>query len=176
MVVIAVLGLMYGMDTYVIAPWAHGDGPKLTGTWVGAFVTPTGRHGVLELALRHEPAMRRGDMGSKGRGRLTGTARSCGLVDWPAYDLAGSANRSATDVSIVITVPHPAPSGYYVHELRGRWAGDSLLLAGVLSSYAGLTHTYHGGAADENQATHITLRPGADTDFDKACAAKQRRT
>jgi hypothetical protein len=73
-------------------------------------------------------------------------------------------------VTIVIAPPRPAPNGMYFHELRGSWSGDSLRLSGVLASYAGNTSTYHGGAPDENQPTHLTLHPGADADFDRLCA------
>lgn len=169
MVVVIVAVLLFAFDRYVIAPWAHG-GPLLTRTWVGEFRTPTGRHGVLELDLHHEFTGRRGrDYTRRGYGVLTGTAHSCGLVQWPAYDLRGGASRSGSDVYIVITVPSPAPAGLYWHELRGSWSGDTLRLSGVLSAYAGTTHTVHGGAVDESQATQIILHPGSLTEYDRAC-------
>jgi len=169
--IVALLGVAwYGFDTYILAPWAHGSGPLLTRTWVGQFQTPEGRHGVLELRLTHVMTGRRGrDWDRRGRGLLRGTARSCGLASWPTYDLGGSANRSADDVSIVIAPPRPAPNGMYLHELRGSWSGDSLHLSGVLAAYAGNTSTYHGGAPDENQPTHFTLHPGTDAEFDRLC-------
>lgn len=169
LVIVAVI--FYAFDRYVIAPWAHGA-PRLTRTWVGDFRTPSGRHGALELDLRHQISGQRGrDVTRSGRGVITGTAHSCGLVQWPAYDLHGSANRSGSDVVIVIDQPSPAPDGLYWHDLRGSWSGDSLRLSGVLSAYAGTTHTYHGSAVDENQPTRITLHPATTTDYDRACRA-----
>ena len=170
-VLIIVAVVLYAVDAILIAPWAHGDGPVLTRTWVGAFQSPGGHRGVLELTLQHGFRRRGFATGYRGRGLLAGTARSCGLVDWPAYDLTGTADRSASDVSVVIGVPHPAPAGLYLHELRGAWSGDSLRLSGVLAAYAGTTNSYHGGAIDENQPTHVTLHPGTDADFDQACRA-----
>jgi hypothetical protein len=170
-VLLAAIGIgWYEFDAIIAAPWAHGSGPLLTRTWVGAFQSPGGRRGVLEMTLERDWG-RPGTHGQGYRGRplLKGSARSCGLVDWPAYDLTGTANRSASDVNIVIAVPRPAPPGLYLHELRGSWSGDSLRLAGVLAAYAGTTNSYHGGAIDENQPTHFTLHPGTAGDFDHAC-------
>lgn len=163
-----VIGALWAFDAYVVAPWAHGEGPLLTRTWVGAFRTPEGRSGALELNLYHNYSHRR-SWGYRGHGLLAGTARSCGLASWPRYDLTGTASRSGDDVIIVIAPPRPAPAGMYLHELRGSWSGDSLRLSGVLASYAGTTSTYHGGAPDENQATRFTLHPGTDSDFDRLC-------
>ncbi len=153
-----------------MAPWAHGKGPLLTRTWVGAFHTPDGRTGALELRLEHvfRGRQQRG-WGYRGHGLLGGTARSCGLAKWPTYDLTGSASRSGDDVIIVIAPPRPAPSGLYWRDLRGSWSGDSLRLSGVLAFYAGTTSTYHGGALDENQPTQLALHPGTDSDFDRLC-------
>ncbi|HZS58237.1 MAG TPA: hypothetical protein VFA43_03140 [Gemmatimonadaceae bacterium] len=170
--VIAVcIGALYAFDVYLVAPWAHGDGPLLTRTWIGQFHTPEGRSGALELTLYHtwDQGRRRYSWDRRGHGTLGGTARSCGLASWPRYDLTGSASRSGDDVIIVIAPPRPAPAGLYLHELRGSWSGDSLRLSGVLATYAGTTSTYHGGAPDENQPTHFTLHPGSDADFDKLC-------
>ena len=166
-----VIGALYALDVYLVAPWAHGDGPLLTRTWVGQFHTPEGRSGTLELKLYHEYSSGRNHQSwdRRGHGLLNGTARSCGLATWPRYDLTGSASRSGDDVIIVITPPRPAPAGMYLHELRGSWSGDSLRLSGVLASYAGTTSTYHGGAPDENQATQFTLHPGTDADFERLC-------
>jgi hypothetical protein len=170
-VLLAAIGVgWYEFDAVIAAPWAHGSGPLLTRTWVGAFQSPGGRRGVLEMTLQRDWG-RRGTHGQGYRGRplLKGSARSCGLVDWPSYDLRGTADRSGSEVIIVVAVPSPAPDGLYLHELRGSWSGDSLRLAGVLSAYAGTTHTIHGSAIDENQPTHFTLHPGSDGDFDHAC-------
>jgi hypothetical protein len=167
-VVATVVGL-YAFDAYVIAPWAHGNGPQLTRTWVGEFHTPGGNHGFLELDLQHPYATGRNRNYSHGRGLLNGTAHSCGLAQWPAYTLQGTATRSGNDVNIQIAAPRPAPAGLYWHELRGAWSGDSLQLSGVLAAYAGTTSTYHGGAVDENQPTRMTLHPGTQDEFDRAC-------
>lgn len=167
--------VFFAFDTYLIAPWAHGDGSRLTGTWVGEFRSPSGRHGFLEIELHHDTwSGGRGhrNWSRRGYGLLSGTALSCGLVDWPKYDLTGGANRSGSDVSIVIAVPQPAPAGMYWHELRGSWSGDSLRLSGVLAAYAGTTHTVDGGAIDENQTTHIALHPGTSVEYYRSCRAQ----
>jgi hypothetical protein len=168
-IVVVAIGALYAFDATLVAPWAHGSGPLLTRTWVGEFHTPEGRRGVLELRLYHTFNSRHRGWDRRARGLLGGTARSCGLATWPTYDLTGAASSSGDDVSIQIAPPRPAPSGLYLHELRGSWSGDSLRLAGVLAFYAGNTNTYHGGAADENQPTRFTLHPGTDSDFDRLC-------
>ena len=162
------VGALYAFDAYIVAPWAHGSGPLLTRTWVGQFHTPEGRTGALELDLYHSYSHRR-SWGYHGYGLLGGTARTCGLATWPRYDLRGEASRSGADVIIVVAVPQPAPSGLYVHELRGSWSGTTLQLHGVLGSYSGTTHTVHGAAPDESQPTQFTLQPGTDADFDHLC-------
>ena len=162
------VGAIYVLDAYLVAPWARGDKP-LTRMWVGVFQTPEGRRGALELTLYHTYSSRHRGWDRRARGLLGGTARSCGLASWPRYDLRGAASRSGDDVLIVIAPPSPAPTGLYLHDLRGSWSGDSLRLAGVLAYYSGNTHTVHGAAPDESQATQLTLHPGTDADFDKLC-------
>ena len=165
---VVAIGALWAFDATLVAPWAHGDHP-LTRTWVGAFQTPEGRHGVLELQLYHTYSSRHRGWDRRARGLLGGTARSCGLATWPRYDLTGAASGSGDDVIIVIAPPSPAPTGLYFHDLRGAWSGDSLRLAGVLAYYAGTTHTVHGVAPDESQPTHLALHPGTDSDYSRLC-------
>jgi len=162
----------YPPDALFSAPWAysrHGR-PYLTRTWVGSFVTPAGRSGALLLDLHRSRIYRGGSVSRvNGWASIEGIARTCGLNTWPAEDIAGSANRSGSRLSIGFAGPRYAPRGWYFDVATGSWSGDTLRVAATLEQRAGPTSTTGGSDPDTRDSTRIVLTPGTESDYDAQC-------
>jgi len=172
-IVLAIVGIgaaAWWYDIAIAAPWSHGDGPRLTRAWIGTVRTPSGKVGTLALDVhRYAFGGPRRFVYQAGRVAIRADARLCGLT--PSVDavtMYGTANQSASDVSLRARVPDRAGAGLTVRVLRGAWRGDTLELATVLVR-AGHA-PYRADDPDENERIDIMLRPADGAAFDAPCA------
>lgn len=136
LVIVAVgIGLAYGFDMLVTAPWAYGifGRSTLTGSWTGTVQARSGARYAFYLQLEHSryftdlPTTE--GTGRGGLGKLFGSLTWCAR-DGPTRNLTveGTANHSASDVTIGVHVPdHPRP-GLYPSSFHGAWHGSTLAL------------------------------------------------
>jgi len=172
-VVVTAIVTGYTPDSVVSAPWAysHGGRPVLTRTWVGSFVTPADRRGALLLDLHRTTGYRGVAPVSRihGWATFTGIARTCGVSDWPAEDIGGSANRSGSRLTIGFEGPGVAPRGWYFDVMSGSWSGDTIRAAATLEQRAGPTSTVGGPDRDTRDSTRVVLVPGSEADYAARC-------
>lgn len=136
LVIVAVaLGLVYGFDILVTAPWAYGifGRSTLTGSWTGTVQTQRGARYVFYLHLEHSRYFT--DLPTtEGTGR-GGLGKIFGSLSWCARDgltrsltVEGTADHSASHVNIGVHVPDHPRSGLYPSSFHGAWHGSTLAL------------------------------------------------
>lgn len=133
-VVIAVVFVVEnGGDYLLFAPWAYGwfGQPTLTGTWVGTMTTHSGVRYVVYLQLERDRNYKGTPLNSRGgEADIDGHAAWCarGVPGTTTTTIFGSANRSASNMSLGTHMLLNPPPGPYPLYFRGAWHGTTLVL------------------------------------------------
>jgi hypothetical protein len=176
-IVVLILGLAFaaGFD-YVDAPWSWGvfGQPTLTGEWVGSFRLPEGQLGAAYLNLTHDHNATHDVRGASYIHNLppfNGTAQGCiGTAEVQTYSLDGGATANGQDVEMTLRAQKPTIPNFALHELKGTWNGDTLTLAGTVTTILDTKgSTMLKSEPNQTQPTAIVFRKGGQADFEKAC-------
>jgi hypothetical protein len=178
LVAIAAYGVIWGIDAYVDAPWAHSIGGRstLTGHWTGSLTAHASSGGLVSLEIiRGSGAKRRGVPQMFDDSRLTGRPLLHGTATWCRpdgttrhYTFRGSATHSGDSVTITFTPPSlPNGASQELQETHGVWTGPTLVLTGLMQSY--LAQPGHPRRAATTPDT-LSLHPAPKGATDTACS------
>jgi hypothetical protein len=172
----ALLVLSVGSDWFDRAwryPWSNAASgrPTLTGQWVGALATGSGRpRGVFLELERDIPEPRRR---CRGCSTIKGRALTCDEGGREQrYRVTGNPDdRRATRLHLgTIPTADPPPDGLELGTLVGRWDGDGLLaLAAEFHWRKGTSAISGTDDPDTGVDAPVRLRRGSETEFRAAC-------
>jgi hypothetical protein len=167
------LGIDYGADALLFAPWAYGilGRPTLTGGWDGTLRTLGGTQYAVYLQLNRSQSSRGTFLNSRGRADLDGHLSWCARgVPSATSRVYGTANRSASIVILEASAPpHPRP-GLLPYEFRGAWHGSTLVLHVLFRVYNGHAYVYSTAIPDEVRAVRLALQKRGYSAYQAACA------
>lgn len=173
-------GFSFAADAAFDAPWAYSipGGQTLTGTWEGAFTTPSGIRFALFLEL-HRPVLANGSpqMQDYRGALLAGEASWCDSQGRAASRLPVTGavpaftgfNGSADRVEIDLENGDDPQRGLVLLNLQGSWAGDTLTLKPMFATWNGSTYVYSGDNPDISGRITIVLKKVRYDAFPAAC-------
>jgi hypothetical protein len=165
------VGLDYGGEYVIFAPWAFGltGRPTLTGDWMGTLRAPNGTPQEIYLQLGLDQTHNGTFLNTRGRADLDGHLSWCAPgIRTTTSEIYGSANRSASSVIVAVNYPGHPRAGLDPFEFHGAWHTSTLVLRVMFLRFTWNGHGYSSGM--EVGPVRLTLHKSGYGAFQAACA------
>jgi hypothetical protein len=160
------VGLVFGLAAIVYYVVLAKGVPK--GNWHGAFTTPSGRQGALQLVIKGPKVPKVGAPGSDVLRRFDGTARLCiESRRSQEYEIVGRIRGA--DSFMTLSTTGETVVGLRFTDLDIVWKGDSLTVSGYMQDFDGTNSVSQSGNPDHSEVTTVALQKGSDADYSAAC-------
>jgi hypothetical protein len=165
----AAVGLDYGANAFLFAPWAYGifGRATLTGSWNGTLKTHDGVPYAVRLQLSRSSQALSGRLAPDIQGKAAWCAPGIRIT---TSTVTGTADRSASNVRLNVSESGRPPRGLSPSQFQGAWHGSALVLHVLFQFYNGHAYVESASYPDEFHAVTLTLHKGGENAFRAACA------